>query len=98
MSVWDLDHGTLLYSLDRTAGSHTGRVNAIALAHDGRHAISASADGTLKVWDLEHGQCLETFTAEHALRCCAISPDDRKVVAGDEMGSLLIFDLGSPEA
>ena len=35
-----------------TLSGHTGAVKAVAVTADGRRAVSASVDGTLKVWDL----------------------------------------------
>ena len=42
-------------------------VNAVALTPDGRCAISASADYTLRVWDIESGICIAAFTGDHQL-------------------------------
>jgi WD40 repeat protein len=48
-----------------------------------RRAVSASRDKTLKVWDLERGAVVTTFTCDAAARCCAFA-GDRRIVAGDE--------------
>ena len=37
---------------------------AVAALPDGRRALSASADKTLKLWDLETGNPLAAFTAD----------------------------------
>ena len=39
--------------LIRTLAGHTDWVNAVAVTPDGRRAVSASSDKTLKVWDLD---------------------------------------------
>ena len=41
-------------------------VNAVAVTPDGRRAVSASSDQTLRVWDLESGKEIATFTGESA--------------------------------
>ena len=53
---------------------------------DGRRAVSASNDQTLKVWHLDTGVCECTLTAEYAMRACAIAPDGLTIVAGDDGG------------
>ena len=45
----------------RTLQGHTGLVNAVAVTPDGRQAISASDDRTLKVWDLASGPKLRSL-------------------------------------
>jgi WD40 repeat protein len=37
----------------RTFAGHAGAVTSVALSADGRHALSGSADGTLKLWILD---------------------------------------------
>jgi WD40 repeat protein len=41
---------------------------------------------TLKVWDLETGKVLVTFTADGYVTACAVSPDGVRIVAGDALG------------
>ena len=45
----------------RTLEGHLIRVNGVALSGDGRRAVSASDDQTLKVWDVESGRELRTL-------------------------------------
>jgi WD40 repeat protein len=49
---------------------------------------SASNDQTLEVWKLESGTCVSTYTADAALRACAVGPDGKTVIAGDIVGSV----------
>jgi WD40 repeat protein len=50
-------------------------------------AVSASWDDTLKIWDLNTGDQMATFTGESGeLLCCAVAPDGVTVVAGDNSG------------
>ena len=63
---------------------------------DGRRAVSASRDRTLKVWDLERGTVLATFTADHAIHAVACV-SDRLFVAGDAGGRVHLLELVLPE-
>lgn len=44
---------------------HSGVVQAVALSPDGRFAVSGSADGTLKFWDIATGRVI--YTSYHHL-------------------------------
>jgi WD40 repeat protein len=77
----------------RTLASHTSVVKGVALTPDGRYAVSASDDQTLKVWELESGQLLASFYAGEGLRACAVAPDGVTVVAGSELGRLHLLRL-----
>ncbi|MEH1908631.1 MAG: hypothetical protein V7K95_13280 [Nostoc sp.] len=47
-----------------------------------QQVISASDDKTLKVWNLETGEFITTFTGESYISCCAVAPDRVTIVAG----------------
>ena len=70
----------------RTLEGHAGGVYAVALTADGRPAVSASGDRTLKVWDLESGTTICSFTGESSMLSCAVSSDGRTIVAGEASG------------
>jgi WD40 repeat protein len=52
---------------------------------DGKQAVSASRDNTLKVWDLKTGAVVATFTCDGEAACCAFA-GPRLIVAGDASG------------
>ena len=61
---------------------HTSGVEAVAPLPDGKRAISASSDKTLKLWDLETGQCRLTF-AGHTSEVLAVAllPDGKRALS-----------------
>jgi len=53
-----------------------------AVVTDGRRAVSASFDRTLRVWDLERGRQLVTLEGHHSrVRDCAVAADGRRMVS-----------------
>ena len=63
---------------------------------DGRWVVSASADRTLKVWDLASGQEVITLHGHAArVRAYAVTPDGRRVVSASEDQTLKVWDLES---
>ena len=57
----------------------------MAVTADGKRAVSASSDKTLKVWDLETGLAVATFYCDADVLCCALATS-QTVVAGDAAG------------
>jgi len=46
------------------------QVDAIAVFPDGRRVVSAAKDKTLKVWDVESGECVATLEGHsNSVRC-----------------------------
>ena len=60
----------------------------MALSGDGRLAVSASSDETLKVWEVAGGQCLRTLEGSAGFRSCAAALDFSCIVAGDDAGAV----------
>src|SRR5437764_9901566 len=51
--LWDIERGSYRKALH----GHTAVVHDLAFMPDGRSLLSGSEDGTLRVWDVERGQC-----------------------------------------
>jgi WD40 repeat protein len=64
----------------------------VAVTPDGKRAVSASSDKTLKAWDLESGLALATFTCDAPVDCCACAGALR-IVAGDGGGRVHFLQL-----
>jgi len=65
----------------------------VAVAPDGRCAVSGSYDRTLQLWDLATARQLAIFTGDAAFPCCAITPDGRFVVAGAGRGQIHVLEI-----
>ena len=69
----------------------------MAITPDGCRAVSASEDSTLRVWDLESGEEIATFTGESAILSCAFARDGRTIIAGEESGRVHFLRLIEPD-
>ncbi len=83
-------------SLMRDLIGHSASVTACVVTPDGRHLISASEDGSLKVWDLESGRALATLEGHsYGVTACAMTPDGQRVISASEDETLKVWDLKS---
>jgi WD40 repeat protein len=90
--VWDLTTGIET----RTLTGHGNGVRAVAVAVlDGRpHAITGSASGAVRVWDLATGTCLTTFHCPAPVEAVAVTDDATVVVGfGHEVATLSLTPL-----
>ena len=79
-------------ALLRTIRGHSAGVKAVAIAADGRRAVSAGEDYRVKVWDLETGREVVEFTGHRGMvNCIALSPDGQRVVSGAD--TLKVWEL-----
>ncbi|MDP6779241.1 MAG: WD40 repeat domain-containing protein [Candidatus Latescibacteria bacterium] len=71
---------------------HRQAVQAATFMPDGRHVVSGSSDGTLRVWDVETGACLRTISgANLGAYAVAVSPDGSTIAAGCKDGIVREF-------
>ena len=69
-----------------------------AIAPDGKTAISASWDHTLKIWETETGGELKTLTGHSDSVCAvAIAPDGKTAISASFDNTLKIWDTGDRE-
>src|SRR5437016_10000838 len=63
-------------------GGHAARITGVACSADGTMMVSASEDGTIKLWST-NGALLRTLTVQPCpITALALSPDGRKIVGG----------------
>jgi len=90
--VWNLETGAIRHVLQ----GHEKDVLALAY-HDGR-IYSSGDDMTLRVWDIESGELLNTWGPfESETDTCAIDPLHRRAILGCDDGCIRVFDTGSGE-
>ena len=66
----------------------------MALSVDGRYALSASSDKTLKLWQLVDGRCLRTFSGHTwHVSSVALSSDGRYALSGSDDRTLKLWQL-----
>jgi WD40 repeat protein/serine/threonine protein kinase len=101
VKLWDLATGTALLTLR----GHASDVERLAFRADGRLLASASADGTVIVWDTTNGRKVATLPSHvpgQELTCLAFSPDGRKLATAsgiynlpDQPGEVRLWDLAT---
>lgn len=75
---------------------HTEGVRKVMLVPNGTEVVTASADGSIRLWDMEIGDCV-LFMEEHeaAVTCIAITQDGQTLISGSEDCMAIVFDLPS---
>jgi len=83
----------------RTLAGHAASVHGVAVTADGKRAVSASWDKTLKVWDLETGHELRTLEG-HAdyVTGVAVTADGKRAVSVSSDKTLKVWDLETGES
>ena len=77
---------------------HTAGVNAVGVTPDGKNIISGSSDKTLRLWDLDSGECIRIFEGhEEDVKTLAILPDGNSFISGSKDCTLRLWDLSSGE-
>ncbi|TLU87714.1 MAG: TIR domain-containing protein [Chlorobium sp.] len=82
--------------MERKLEGHSGWVNSVAVSPDGKWAASGSADKTVKIWDLESGDCRTTLEGHtDNVKSVAITPDGKRIFSGSSDNSVRVWDASS---
>jgi WD40 repeat protein len=85
-------------ALLKTLEGHRDWVNSVAITPNGKRAVSASRDYTLRVWDLESGECLRVLEGHtNMVVSVSITPDGKRAASGSWDETLRVWDLESGE-
>ena len=77
---------------------HTGPVRGVAYSPDGTRLATASADGTVRIWDGTTGETLHILTGHtNAVRGVAYSPDGTRLATTSADGTARIWDATTGE-
>ena len=95
----NIDRECCILNNDKVFTGHTDWVRCVCLSKDDLMLISGSTDKTIRIWDIESGECIQKLEGHTGgVRCLCISNDGAQIISGSEDKSLRIWDLqtGSP--
>jgi WD40 repeat protein len=101
LRLWDAERGECLrvfegHSHDVADYDFGNRFVSVAFSPDGRYALSGVKDGTIRLWDVESGNCLRVFEEHSAwVNSVAISPDGRFALSGSADNIMRLWDISS---
>ncbi|MEH2040951.1 nSTAND1 domain-containing NTPase, partial [Nostoc sp.] len=79
-----------------TLEGHSSPVNSVAYSPNGQQLASASADNTIKIWDVSRGQLLKTLTGHSSLvNSIAYSPNGQHLASASADNTIKIWDVSS---
>lgn len=79
----------------RTQGGHGGTVHELVFTPDGKFLASASADGTVRLWNGQNGAPLQTINVGSVQFAVALRPDGGQLAAGGFDGIVRLYDTKS---
>jgi WD40 repeat protein len=91
--VWDLERDTQVGEEweDKDHG-----VETMVLLPDSKKVASGSWDGTVKLWSIDTGKVIKTWTGHtKRVQCVSWSPDGGRVVSGSSDGTFRVWDVES---
>jgi WD40 repeat protein len=92
LKVWKLESGRELRTIKGRAGEILAA--AVTVTPDSRYVVSTCKGGVLKVWELESGTCIATFSCcSHHVNAIAVTPDGRRAVSGCDAGTFKVWEL-----
>ncbi|KIK44108.1 hypothetical protein CY34DRAFT_11278 [Suillus luteus UH-Slu-Lm8-n1] len=91
--VWDLETDT---QVGEEWEDKDFRVETIALSPDSKKVASGSRDGAVKLWNVDTGKIIKTWTGHiKEVRSVSWSPDSGRVVSGSNDGTFRVWNVES---
>ncbi len=93
ITIWQIDNRQSLLKIK----AHDSHVVGLVFTADSKKLFSSSFDRTIKIWDLDSGNCLHTWQLNAPVYRIALSPDDLILASGSNCGDVLLWDVTTKE-
>jgi guanine nucleotide-binding protein subunit beta-2-like 1 protein len=97
--VWRVTGDAITYAVpERSLEGHSHFVQDVCLSADAKYALTASWDHTMRLWDLESGKSVYTFTGhtKDVLSVC-FNPENTKILSGSRDRSIRLWNVLAKE-
>ncbi|KAK6499548.1 hypothetical protein TWF506_004177 [Arthrobotrys conoides] len=94
--VWEISWVESEWSaLLQRLGGHTSWVMDVIFSPDGKTLVSASRDGSIKLWDPATGRLLQNLEGHVSVRAVAFSPDGKTIASGLDDKTVRLWNAGT---
>ena len=83
--------------IPHTIQAHASAIFSVVFSPDGSKVVSASFDGTVKLWDVDNDQLIRTFLHGSDVNFVVFSPDGSRIVSGANDGTIKIWNVDNGE-
>ena len=93
-------HDILLFNsqtgkLIRKLSGHSMEVNSIAISANSKFIVSASDDESIKLWNLDSGKLISSFTSESPIKSIAISNNNKLTLSASSDNALRLYNTAT---
>jgi WD40 repeat protein len=81
-----------------TLAGHEEEVKCVCISADGETAVSGSSDQTIRIWNIERGECLKTIQGKLGwIKCLALTADGKIAASGSTDGTVRLWNTENGE-
>lgn len=87
--LWNIVTGMQIQTFE----GHSLDINCLSASQSKPQLVSASDDGTVRVWDTEKAKCLFTLKSHYRVLSVAFLADETRLIAGTQDGHFQLWDI-----
>ena len=104
--IWQIHHHSAIQSAQlqnlsfvKPLKGHASYINSLTFNHEGSKIFSASADKTIKIWDIDTGKIIQNFNGhDSSVNYLVISPDGQKLFSASADKTIKVWDIETGKA